>query len=153
KQSIRVKFDAFPGMGHFAGLKELNIKGEYDDHSMMRERLAFFVFRAMLPTPPAVHTRLTVNGQLRGLYTNRQVWDEESIKDHFMAPYGPLYRVRGWPGEDPYLYAGTDLSAYTPLPWEQDIKHPARADDVIPSFLNVVNNTPAMLDQVADVES
>src|SRR5215831_1647613 len=31
KQSFRVKFDAF-GHGKFAGLKEINIKGEYDDH-------------------------------------------------------------------------------------------------------------------------
>jgi spore coat protein CotH len=152
KQSFRVKFDAFTGRGKFAGLKEINIKGEYDDHSMMRERLAFFVFRSVVPTPRAVHTRLTVNGQLRGLYTVREVWDADSIKDHFSEPIGPLYRIRGWVGEDPYLYLGADPGAYTPLPWEQDIGNPARGDDVIGAFLNVVNNQPSMLATVADVD-
>src|SRR5204862_6225080 len=107
KQSFRVKFDAF-GHGKFAGLGEINIKGEYDDHSMLRERLAYFVFRHMLPTPQAAHVRLTVNGALRGLYTIREVWDDDSIKEHFTAPAGPLYRVRGLhlAGADPYLYMG-----------------------------------------------
>ena len=152
KQSIRVKFDAFPTTGKFAGLSEINIKGEYDDHSMMRERLAYFVFRSVMPTPQAAAVRLTVNGQLRGLYTIREVWDAASIKNHFTEPLGPLYRIRGFNGEDPYLYKGPDATAYMPHPWEAHIDHPSRGDDVIGSFLNVVNNTPAMLDQVADVE-
>jgi spore coat protein CotH len=151
KQSIRVKFDAF-GHGKFAGLKEINIKGEYDDHSMMRERLAYFVFRAMLPTPQAAHVRLVVNGQLRGLYTIREVWDADSIGPHFTQPLGPLYRVRGIVGTDPYAYLGTATSAYVPLPWEPHVDKPARADDVIPTMLDVVNNNAPMLDGVVDVE-
>jgi hypothetical protein len=154
KQSIRVKFDAFPDHGKFGGLKEINIKGEFDDHSMMRERLSYFVFRAVVPTPLAAHVRLTVNGQLRGLYTIREVWDDDSIAEHFPQPPGPLYRVRGlhMAGADPYLYMGPAATAYMPLPWEPHIGKPARGDDVIGSFLNVVNNMPDMLDTVADVE-
>ena len=44
KMSIRIKFDAFDGHGKFGGYGDVNVKGEYDDGSMMRERLAFFVF-------------------------------------------------------------------------------------------------------------
>jgi spore coat protein CotH len=151
KQSFRVKLDAF-GHGKFAGLKEINIKGEYDDHSMMRERLAYFVFRQMLPTPQAAHVRLVVNGQLRGLYTIREVWDADSIGAHFAQPLGPLYRVRGAIGADPYAYLGTATSAYVPLPWEPHIDKPSRGDDVVPALLDVVDNRPEMLDSVVDVE-
>jgi spore coat protein CotH len=151
KQSFRVKFDAF-GHGKFAGIKEINIKGEYDDHSMMRERLAYFVFRQMLPTPQAAHVRLVVNGQLRGLYTIREVWDADSIGPHFTQPLGPLYRVRGAIDTDPYAYLGTATTAYVPLPWEPHIDKPARSDDVVPALLDVVNNNPTMLDSVVDVE-
>jgi len=151
KQSFRVKFDAF-GHGKFAGLGEINIKGEYDDHSMLRERLAYFVFRHMLPTPQAAHVRLVVNGQLRGLYTIREVWDADSIGAHFAQPLGPLYRVRGAIGADPYAYLGAATSAYVPLPWEPHINKPSRTDDVVPALLDVVNNSPAMLDSVVDVE-
>jgi len=151
KQSIRVKLDAF-GHGKFAGLKEINIKGEYDDYSMMRERLAYFVFRQVLPTPQAAHVRLMVNGAVRGLYTIREVWDADSIAAHFSQPLGPLYRVRGIVGTDPYAYLGTDTSKYTPLPWESHIDKPARGDEVIPSFLDVINNNPAMIESVVDTE-
>jgi hypothetical protein len=151
KQSIRVKLDAF-GHGKFAGLKEINIKGEYDDYSMMRERLAYFVFRQVVPTPQAAHVRLTVNGQLRGLYTIREIWDADSIGAHFSQPLGPLYRVRGFVGTDPYAYVGTDPSAYVPSPWESHIDKPARGDDVVPSFLDILNNNPAMIESVVDTE-
>jgi len=151
KQSIRVKLDAF-GHGKFAGLKEINIKGEYDDYSMMRERLSYFVFRQMLPTPQAAHVRLVVNGQLRGLYTIREIWDADSIKAHFPEPLGPLYRVRGFVGMDPYAYLGPTTSAYVPSPWESHIDKPARGDEVIPALLDVINNNPAMIESVVDVE-
>jgi spore coat protein CotH len=151
KQSIRVKFDDF-GHGKFGGLKEINIKGEYDDHSMLRERLAYFVFRKMLPTPQAAHVRLVVNGQVRGLYTIREVWDADSVGAHFSQPLGPLYRVRGIAGTDPYADLGTATSSYVPLPWEPHIGKPARGDDVVPTFLGVINSNPAMLDSVADVD-
>jgi hypothetical protein len=106
----------------------------------------------MLPTPQAAHVRLVVNGQLRGLYTIREVWDDDSIGPHFTQPLGPLYRVRGAIGADPYAYLGTATTAYVPLPWEPHIGKPARGDDVVPALLDVVNNNAQMLDSVVDVE-
>src|SRR6476469_568145 len=50
KMSVRIKFDAFPGRGKFAGLGELKLKGQWDDPSMMRDGLAKFVYRAVVPT-------------------------------------------------------------------------------------------------------
>ena len=94
KMSIRIKFDAFDGHGKFGGYGDVNVKGEYDDGSMMRERLAFFVFGALMPAPKAAHATLTVNGDARGLFTLREDWDETSISEHFSQPVGPLYRIR-----------------------------------------------------------
>ena len=71
KMSIRIKFDAFAGQEKFGGYQNVNVKGEYDDPSLMRERLALFVFGAVMPAPKAAHTTLTVNGDSRGLYTLR----------------------------------------------------------------------------------
>jgi spore coat protein CotH len=156
KQSMRIKFDAFapPGMGKFAGLKEINVKGAYDDNSMMRERLSLFVFAAMMPAPKAVHGRLVVNGDLRGLYTIREVWDTAAIKARFSEPVGPLYRLRPPAGmSDPYLYMGPDPIAYVPHPWEPHIDMPARGDDVIGWFLSGLASAPSMLEQVTDVEN
>jgi spore coat protein CotH len=151
KMAIRVKFDAFNGRGKFGGIKEINVKGEYDDTSMMRERLAEWVFRNVMPAPAVVHGRMTVNGDLRGLFSIRESWDEDSIKQRYTAPVGPLYRLR--PGEkiDPYNYIGDAPGLYVPLPWEPHINNPARGDDVIAPFLSILTNTPAQADQAADM--
>ena len=153
KMSMRIKFDAFDGRGTFGGYRDINVKGEYDDGSMMRERLALFVFSALIPTPKAAHARLVVNGDVRGLFTLRQDWDETSLTEHFSQPVGPLYRLRP-PSEalDPYVYRGDDPTSYVPMPWERHIKMAARGDEVVAPFLQVIANNPSALDSVADVD-
>ena len=158
KQAIRVKFDAFPGMGHFAGKKVIKIDGMPADQSMMRERLAFFVFRTQVPTPREAAARLTVNGDLRGHYTVIEVWDSESIEEQFTPPAGPLWRIRGLVQGatpelgDPYLYRGDAVGTYVPYPWEPHIMNAARGDDVIPMLLNTMATGPAGLEATMDVE-
>ena len=152
KMSIRLKFNAFAG-GKFGGLSELKLKGQWDDGSMMRDGVAKFVYRSVIPTPLEGYARVAVNGELRGLYAVVQVWNEESIKEHFTEPVGPLYRIRGILGTDPYEYRGADAMAYMPLPWEPHVAKPARGDDVIGAFLNVLANSPSQIDTVADVDN
>jgi len=154
KQSFRIKFDQFDGNGKFGGYSTVNVKGEYDDDSMMRERLSFFVFNSLMPTPKAAHARLVVNGNLRGLFTLREDWDHTSIAAHFAEPVGSLYRIRPLlPTDDPYKYQGSDDPAtYVPVPWESHIKKAANGDDVVPTFLKALSAKPAPLETVADVD-
>jgi len=151
KMSIRIKFDAFSGQGKFGGYQDVNVKGEYDDGSMMRERLALFVFAAVMPSPQAAHTTLTVNGNSRGVFTLREDWDSTSLAAHFSAPMGPLYRLRPeLPTMDPYLYVNDDPTSYVPVPWERHIKDTARGDDVIAPFLKSLSD-PSMLESFVDM--
>jgi len=150
KMSMRVKFDAFPGAGKFGGFKEINLKGMYGDQSMMRDRLAYTVWRAVMPAPHEVSTHVVVNGDSRGLFDIVEVWDDVAIKKHFTEPLGPLYRIRGILGTDPYAYLGPDPAKYTPLPWEEHINHPMPGDEVLPPFLQGVAS-PTTLPTVADV--
>jgi len=151
KMSLRVKFDAFEGNGKFGGYGDVNVKGEYDDGSMMRERLAFFVFAQLMPTPKTAHTTLTVNGDSRGVFTLREDWDEDAISEHFTEPYGPLYRLRPpLPTADPYAYVNDDPNSYVPLPWERHIKMTASGDEVVPPFLKALPDY-STLDQYVDI--
>ena len=151
KMSIRIKFDAFSGQGKFGGYQDVNVKGEYDDGSMMRERMALFVFAAVMPAPQAAHTTLTVNGNSRGVFTLREDWDSTSLAAHFSAPMGPLYRLRPeLPTMDPYLYVNDDPTSYVPVPWERHIKDTARGDDVIAPFLKSLSD-PSMLESFVDM--
>jgi hypothetical protein len=152
KMSVRLKFDAFAG-GKFGGISELKLKGQWDDGSMMRDGLAKFVYRATVPTGAEAYCRLVVNGDLRGLYGVLEMWDAESIKTRFSDPAGPLYRIRGVPGMDPYKYLGDAATAYMPLPWEAHINKPAVGDEVIGAALGVLANTPEMIGTVMDVDT
>jgi spore coat protein CotH len=153
KQSIRIKFDAFDGKGKFGGYQDINVKGEYDDDSMMRERLAMFVFGTLMPAPKLAHARMVVNGDLRGLFTVREDWDSTSIAEHFSEPVGPLYRLRPLlPTDDPYKYKDDSQMTYVPVPWERHITMAARGDEVIAPFLQALSMNPAPLDSVADVD-
>jgi len=152
KMSMRIKFDAFDGRGDFGGYNDVNVKGEYDDGSMMRERLALWTFGQFIASPQTAHARLTVNGNLRGLFTLREDWDKTSIGAHFSQPLGPLYRIRPPLGTDPYAYLGADPASYVPMPWEPHIKMAARGDEVVPSFLQTLSD-PMALETVTDVET
>ena len=153
KMSLRIKFDAFNGQGEFGGYEDINIKGEYDDGSMMRERLALFVFGALIPAPKTAHARMTVNGDLRGLFTVRQDWDATSIAEHFSQPVGPLYRLRPYSeAQDPYLYINDDPASYVPQPWDRHIDKATPGDEVIAPFLKAIASNPSPLDSVADVD-
>jgi hypothetical protein len=151
KMSIRIKFDAFQGQGKFAGYGDVNVKGEYDDGSMMRERLALWVFNQLEPAPQAAHTTLTVNGDSRGLFTLREDWDETSIQAHFSKPLGPLYRIRPLlPTDDPYKYTDDQTATYVPVPWERHIKNTDHGDEVVPALLKALPDY-SMYSTVVDI--
>src|SRR5581483_5697080 len=103
--------------------------------------------------PAVAHGRLVVNGQLRGLYTIRQVWDSQSVQEHFPAPVGPLYRLRPPNGVDPYVFMGADSAAYVPAPWEPHVGHPARGDDVVGAALAALPAGAGAMEQVFDKDA
>lgn len=153
KMSMKVKFDAFKDQ-KLAGLNELKLDGGYADPSLLRQRLAYYVLGSRLPAPRQVHARLTVNGELRGVYGIEEVWENDAIKDRFPEPTGPLYRIRGLTtGEDPYVYRGTDMALYVPFPWDPQ-NQAAQADALaITKVTRVLSEDLNSLETVCDVEN
>jgi spore coat protein CotH len=151
KMSMRIRFDAFGGP-KFGGVDTFKLKGTFGDRSMMRERLAYFVYRAVMPATRVAHARLTVNGELRGVFLVVEIWDSDSLKAHFSEPLGALYRLRGIMGKDPYAYLGPDPAAYTPWPWEQHLAHPT-VENAVPKFTQGIAGSPADLEPVTDLEN
>jgi spore coat protein CotH len=153
KMSVRIRFDAFPNTGKFGGYDVIKLKGQMGDQSLIRDRVSFYVFRKVMPAPQEAHARVTVNGELRGLYAVVQTWESDALKAHFSEPLGALYRLRGWIGEDPYHYVDDNLASYVPVPWEQKLANPTAGDEVIPRFLKVLADTPAMIEPATDVDN
>lgn len=92
KPSLRINVDEFEDKAKFWGLKDLTLNNMSLDPSMMHERLAYWVFRnAGIPASRANHLRLTVNGQLYGLYANVETVKKQIIARWYTDNTGPLF--------------------------------------------------------------
>lgn len=69
KCSIKLDFNEVNDEARFFGLKKLNLHSMNADHSMLRDRLGYQLFREMgVAAPRAAHARVLINGQLEGLF-------------------------------------------------------------------------------------
>lgn len=107
KLSLKIKFDRYDPALRFHGLKTLNLNSLIRDPSLLREPLAYWVYREMgVPAPRARHVRVTVNGEYRGLFLMVEQVDREFLRSRFPTAEGELYK-EAWPvSKDPAYYAG-----------------------------------------------
>lgn len=117
KSAFLLKANEFvPGQRLF-GMNKLALNNLVQDSSMVHEQLAYELFRTMgVPAPRTGFARVTVNGELKGLYATVEVVDNAEFLDHwFGSDDGNLY-------EGAY---GTDLFTDLVTNFDQD-----RGDDV-----------------------
>ena len=116
KPSFKVKFNAFTPGGRFIGLEGLTLHAMHSDPSMMREWLAYLIWRAAgVPAPRTGFAQVVVDGEPYGLYLNLEPYNDDYLADRFDDPSGNLYE--GNYGNDldrdPFgfeLDEGTDMS-------------------------------------------
>ena len=118
KMSMRIEFDAFDDGKRMGGFDEIKLSGSWDDPFIVRDRLAYWVYRQVMPAPRETAAQVWINGQPRGIFELEEVWGKEALASRFADPNGPLYRIRGLTNLDPYEYKGADPVAYVPLPWD-----------------------------------
>ena len=155
KMSMRIEFDAFDVGKKMGGVDEVKVSGSWDDPFIVRDRLAYWVYRQVMPAPRETAAQVWVNGQPRGVFELEEVWGKEALASRFTDASGPLYRLRGLTNTDPYEYKGADPVAYVPLPWDpvgRSMVDPA-ADAVIGPALQVVAEDPARIGDVMDVDA
>jgi hypothetical protein len=155
KMSMRIEFDAFTKGQKMGGVDEIKLSGSWDDPFIVRDRLAYWVYRQVMPAPRETASQLWVNGQPRGVFEIEEVWGKESLTTRFPDPTGPLYRLRGLTNTDPYEYKGADPALYVPLPWDPAGRMAVDpvADTVIGPALQVVAEDPARIGDVMDVDA
>jgi spore coat protein CotH len=154
KMSMRVEFDAFDKGKKMGGVDEIKLSGSWDDPFIVRDRLAYWVYRQVMPAPRETAAQVWVNGQPRGVFEIEEVWGKEALASRFADPTGPMYRLRGLTNTDPYAYNGDDPAAYVPLPWDpvgRSMLDPT-VDTVIAPALQAVATGPDGLASVMDVD-
>ena len=153
KMSMRVQFDAFRDGSKLGGFDNITLTGSWDDPFMARDRLAYWYFRQMMPAPREVAAEVAVNGEWRGSFEIEERWDRDSLETYFDKPFGPLYRLRGVIGADPYAYQGPDPATYVPTTWDPVGDHPMDDHSKIGGLLAMMGQDPANMGQVADVNT
>lgn len=94
--------DTYPAIKNqrFYGFKQLNLNNNFDDESLMREKVAGDLFRAFgLPVAKSAYVEVYINyqgeSQYFGLYTLVEEVDNTVIKTQFANNDGNLYKPEG----------------------------------------------------------
>ncbi|MCX7680611.1 MAG: CotH kinase family protein [Anaerolineae bacterium] len=145
KKSWKIRF---PAATPFQGQRELNLNAEFPDRSLLREMLAYDLFRRVgLPAPRTQFVRLEINGEYKGVYVQVEQIDQRFLERIGWDPNGNLYK--GDYGSN-FDWVGEGVTAYVKKTNRED----SNAD--ILDLLRVVNFTsdaafPAALADRMDV--
>jgi hypothetical protein len=97
KLSMKIKVSEFDTEQRLLGLKRLTFNSMTWDPSLLRERLAYRLYREMgVIAPRAVNARLVVNGELLGVFSLVEAVDGRFTDDRFSEGDGNLYKEL-WP--------------------------------------------------------
>lgn len=144
KCSMKLDFDRVDPDLRFYGLRKLNLHATNRDHSMLRDRLGYTLFREMgIAAPRATHVRVLINGKLEGLYVAVEQVDGRFTRSRFEeGGKGNVYK-EAWPT------ARTAASSYLEALKTNEDDNPsvdkmlafgaatARGDEAVRSWLDV----------------
>jgi spore coat protein H len=116
--SLKLAFDEYDDAQRFHGLKKLNFHAMRNDGSLMRERLASWLYRQFdVPAPRVVHATLSVNGEDQGLFALVEEIDNRFARARFPdGGEGNIYKER-WPmssAEPEYFESGLESNRSDP---------------------------------------
>ena len=96
KLSMKLKFDGRYDVDFF-GVDKVQLHSQNLDPTMMHERLGYALFREFgVPAPRSTHARVTMNGDLLGLFALTEQIDARFLATVFDDPAGNLYK-EAWP--------------------------------------------------------
>ncbi len=94
KPSFKIDLNRFAHGLELLGAKDLTLNAMATDASMMRERLAYRLFREHgLPASRASHVELTIDGEPRGLYTLVESVNDDLLALWFADPSGTMFEM------------------------------------------------------------
>ncbi len=155
RYSFKVDIDRFVVGQELLGIDKFNLNNSYHDPTYMRERLALGLFgEKSVIAPRHGYGRLSINGQLFGLYAVVEQVDKEFLRAHFSDDSGNLYKPELQSGN--LLWHGSDITAYPDINLKTNEDAPDHSG--LLHFIDVLNNTPleqlpTALSEVFDVDA
>jgi spore coat protein H len=119
KKSFKVSFNEYVPGREYQGVKKINLNGQHNDPTMVREKLYYDVWKtAGLAERRTSFVRMYINHIYYGLYTNLEDLDKDWLQRIYGEKSGNLYKCT-WPadlvylGPDPQLYKNIQSGAAT----------------------------------------
>jgi hypothetical protein len=105
KPGFRVNINKLVKGAKFFGLKEFLLNNMTTDHSMMHERLGYWIGRQIggVPASRSNHSWVTMNGAPLGLYATVEEPKEQLMSYYFADSSGPVYTIHYADFQSPYL--------------------------------------------------
>jgi hypothetical protein len=142
KPGLRLDINRYNTNHRFVGLREITLRNNTQDATMIRERVAFALMRKLgLPAPRVSHTRLYVNNEYMGLYSIVESINEDFLFDRFKDSDGYLYEYDYGFYDPPYFfeYKGENPESYAPKPFQPETHEDRPQLDRIVSFIRTIN--------------
>jgi len=113
KKSFKISFNEYVSGRKFQGVKKVNLNGEHNDPTLIREKLFYdFWKKAGMPERRTSFVKLYINGTYYGLYTNLEEMEKEWVTRVFPNNNGNLYKCT-YPAD--LVYLGPDQQTYKDL--------------------------------------
>jgi spore coat protein CotH len=153
KNPLNVKLDHIIEDQTLDGYTTLKLANCAYDASFVREVISYEIARNYMPASEANYANVYINSDLIGLYINVQSVNNFFLANHFQCNNNPFFKGAYGEGglpfpEQVWKYYGPDSTAYfsryelrSDYGWYQLIE-----------FLDVFNNSPAMMEDVLDVD-
>jgi hypothetical protein len=165
KKSFKIKFNAYTSGVKYQGVKELNLNGQHNDPTLVREKLFYDVWNEFgLPKRRTSFSKVYINNVYFGLYTSLEEMDDEWLKKAYGKDNdtGNLYKCT-YPADLKYISdAQTSyknvVSSTATKGRAYDLKNNELADDYSDLVLLIKKGNqsttatlPAQLSQILDI--
>lgn len=113
KKSFKVSFNTYVPGRTYQDVKKLNLNGEHNDPTLIREKLYYDLWKSAGLVPRrAAFVRVYINGEYYGLYTNVEEMDKQWLKRNYTSTGGNLFKCT-YPAD--LTYHGTEQQPYKDL--------------------------------------
>lgn len=110
KKSFKISFNEYVSGRRYQGVKKINLNGQHNDPSMLREKLFYELWKnAGMPERRAGFVKLYINDAYYGLYTNLEEFDKDWLERVYGENDGNLYKCT-YPSD--LVYLGEDQQKY-----------------------------------------
>lgn len=153
KLSMKIKINWEDPDAELLGVRKLQFHAMNNQGSLVRERLAYWLYREMgVPAPRSTHARIVVNGDFVGIFALTENIDGRFTRENFPDGTGNLYK-EAWPITQAGAVQAAEVLIGSLRTNENDVGVSAEIMQSFADELLSSNDPVAVVEQWMDVEA